>query len=185
MGIFDIFNKNKKPDYDPLNVKVTDLRLGFVFDYNLESWIVKEEYEYDWGDNCFTREFKITNGDKTAYLHVEDDDEVKITISDKIKIRKIDEDLPEYIRSNGESRTKLVYNNKTYFLDKESPGFYRDVAKSPDKNKDESWTEFISWDYYDESEKFAISIEQWGENEFDASVGEIIEEFKISNIIPK
>ncbi|MFO7863967.1 MAG: hypothetical protein R6U85_08220 [Salinivirgaceae bacterium] len=49
MGLFDLF-KSKKSDYDVTNMKITDLKKGFVFEYDLKTWLVDEEYKYDWGD---------------------------------------------------------------------------------------------------------------------------------------
>ena len=60
MSIFDRFKKKEKT-YDVTNITVKDLDVNFVFDYDLTTWKVEETYEYDWGDNCFTKEHKITN----------------------------------------------------------------------------------------------------------------------------
>ena len=72
MGIFDIFKK-KEPHYDSTNIRVQDLDVGFVFEYDLSTWEVQAIYEYDWGDDFFTREFKVNNGSLTRYLAIEED----------------------------------------------------------------------------------------------------------------
>ena len=64
-------------------------------------------------------------------------------------------------------------------MEEENPGFFNDWAEDKD-----NWVEFISWDYIDQSGKFVLCIEQWGERKFDASFGKIIKEFEISNIYP-
>jgi hypothetical protein len=66
----------------------------------MKSWVVKEVYEYDWGNNNFTREYKIDSGDEVGFLHIEDDGELNITFSNSIKIRKIEEDVSEEIQKN-------------------------------------------------------------------------------------
>ena len=69
MGIFDLFKKKEKaPKYDVTNLKVTDLDQGFIFDYDMKSWVVKEVYEYDWGSNNFSHEYKVDSGDEVAFL---------------------------------------------------------------------------------------------------------------------
>lgn len=180
MGIFDRFKKKEEPTYDPANMSVRDLNLGAVLDFDMKSWVVKSIYDYDWGDNFFTREYKIDNGEEQLFLSVEDDDELEITITKKVKIRVIDEDLPEYIVSHDRPPKKLNYQGTTYYQDKESPGFFHDTASKDE----EAWDEFISWDYYDEDEKLYICIEQWEEREFEASVGRVVKEYEISNILP-
>ncbi|MTI32317.1 DUF4178 domain-containing protein [Xanthovirga aplysinae] len=183
MGVFDFFKKKKKePEYDPSNITIRDLRKGFVLDYDLKTWEVKAEFEYDWGNNFFSREFKLDSGDEVVYLHLSEDDEIYLTISKKIKIRNLDEDLPEYIAQHEQPPKKLIFEGKTYFLDKESPGYFRDFENPGDK--DEDWCEMISWEYYDSTEKLVLSVEQWGEREFEASYGKVVGEFSFSNILP-
>lgn len=184
MGISDFFSnmfgKKDEPDYDPLNVKITDLKKGFIFEYDMKTWEVKEEYEYDWGNNNFTREFKIDCGDDHAYLHIEEDDDLILTLMRKVKIRSIDEDLPEEIINNQTPPKKLFYQGKIYFRENENPGYFKDVSNP----SEEGWAEFISWDYFDETGQKVINVEQWGEREFEASIGTIVKEFEISNILP-
>jgi len=177
MGIFDRFKK-KEEEYDVTNLSVKDLNKNFIFDYNLSSWKVIDVFEYDWGDEFFTKEFKITDGDKTLFLHVEDDDELELTLSSKIKIRKIGEDIVDYIKQNKEPQKKLIYENEEYILDEESPGYIRNM------NTPDSWVELISWDYYNNEGNKTICIEQFDDNKFDASVGIIINDYEISNITP-
>lgn len=178
MGLFDFFKK-KEPDYNATDIKVTDLDKNFVFDYNLSTWMVTAVYEYDWGDNCFTREFKIENESETAFLSIDEDDGLEISITQKIKIRHIDEDLPEYIVRNECPPKKLEYKGKTFYFEGENPGYFNDCD-----NKKEAWTEFIAWDYYSDDEEYVLNIEQWGDNQFEASYGKVIKEYEISNIYP-
>ena len=44
---FGFFKKKKKeePHYDPTNITIRDLRLGYVFDYELQTFEVVGEYE--------------------------------------------------------------------------------------------------------------------------------------------
>lgn len=180
MGIFDKFKK-KKPEYDSTNIKITDLNTGFVFDYNLTSWRVVETYIYDWGDNFISKEFKIDNGDDIRFLSVEDDDELTIIISEKVKVRAINEDIPEHITENDKPPKSLNYKDMKFYLEETSPGYFRNTKH---KDEDENWVELICWDYFDDNDKFNISIEQWEENRFEASFGKVIQEFEISNILP-
>ncbi|MBI9057734.1 DUF4178 domain-containing protein [Labilibaculum sp. DW002] len=178
MGLADFF-KRKQPKYDSTNIRVTDLDVGFVFEYDLESWEVQASYEYDWGDNYFSKEYKINNGTRTLYLAVEDDDEISLSISDKIKVRELGENVLNDLMNLQKAPTTLIYKDTKYFFEKESPGYFNDTARG------EEWVEFISWDFEDESGENIITIEQWDEKEFEASAGKAIKEFEISNILPK
>jgi len=149
MGLFDKFKKKEQPHYDPSDIKIKDLRVGFIFDYDLKTWQITEEYEYDWGDNYFTREYKVEAADEINYLHIDYSDEVSMTLSKKLKVRAL------------------------------GPGYFSDEPEN-----DDSWVEFISWDYYDAEEKMVACVEQWGEREFEASYGVVVHDFEITNILP-
>ncbi len=179
MGLLDFFKKKETPSYDSSDIRITDLGLGFVFEYDLTSWVVEEEYEYDWGDECFSKEYKISNGTETRFLAVEDDDELYISISNKIRVRDIDEDLPDQISENEAPPKKITYKDRKYFLEEENPGYYRNVSEG-----EENWTELIAWEYEDDDNNI-LTIEQWGENNFEASEGKYLKEIDISNILPK
>jgi len=179
MGLFDKFKKKEAPHYDPNNMKIEDLRVGFMFDYDLNTWVITEEYEYDWGDNYFTREYKLEASNDIAYLHIDYNDEGSMALSRKLKVRALGEDLPEQINENKRPPKKIEYKGVAYFLDRESPGYFSD---EPDN--DESWTEFISWDYFDAEGKRVACVEQWGEREFEASCGVVVKDFEITNILP-
>ena len=94
MGLFDFFKK-KESHYDSTNIRVHDLDVGFIFEYDLSTWVVEAIYEYDWGDNYFTREFKVSNGSETCFLGVEEDDGIQLSLMKKKKVRAIATDLPE------------------------------------------------------------------------------------------
>ena len=182
MAIFDVFrkkNKKEELDYDPMNLKITDLKKGFMLDYDLQTWTVTEEYEYDWGKGFFTKEFKINNGNETCFVHISDNDDISVSITKKVKIRTVSEDLPEHIMQNEAPPKRITYENVEYFLASENPGYFNNKA-----NEKARWTEFISWEYYDKQEELIMSVEQWGEREFETSHGQIVNENEFTNILP-
>lgn len=179
MGIFDRFKKKEALHYDPNDLKIEDLRVGFMFDYDLQTWVITEEYEYDWGNNYFTREYKLESADDIAYLHIDYSNEGFMAMSRKLKVRALGEDIPEEILEHKRPPKKIIYEGVTYFLDKESPGYFSD-----DPEDDNSWTEFISWDYFDADDKLVACVEQWGARDFEASHGKVVHDYEITNILP-
>lgn len=180
MGLFDIFKKkesDKKKDLS--NLRVTDIEKGFMFDFDLSTWTVDEEYIYDWGNEYFSKEIKANNGTESMFMSIDEDDEIEISVMKKIKIRSVDEDLPEYIRKHEQPPKKLEYSATTFLLDQERPGYFKKSDES-----DDAWEEFISWEYYDAKEDYVLTIERWDENIFEAAFGRKISEFDITNILP-
>lgn len=180
MGLFDFFKKKEEtPNYDVTNLSVRDLGTGFVFDYDLEQWVVKASYEYDWGGGFISREFLIDNGSEQRYLSVDEEDELELTLSQKMKLSKIGRDLPNLIAKDGHPPSSLAYEGRQYVLEEESPGYFRDLGR-----EEEGWTEFLSWEYWDEEEEHVLTIEQWEERSFEAAIGKAVEPFEITNITP-
>ncbi len=179
MGKFDFFSKkNVEPEYDTLHISVLDLKAGFIFDYDMSTWEVQEVYTYDWGDNYFSSEYKISDGKRTLFLSVENDDEVCLSITEKIKIRAISGDIPEYISNNEKPPSRITYAGEEYHLESEAPGYF-------EENGSGSWAELISWSYEAAKGDGIVSIERWGDFEFEAAAGTTIKEYEISNITPK
>lgn len=174
---FDFFKKKKQLEYDPTQISILDVRKGWIFDYDLQTWEAVEEYEYDWGNDNFTYEFKIVSGRSTAYLHIENDDEVFCTLTKKLNFAALDEAIEQRIVRKGRPPKKIRLENITYYRDAERPGFFRNIEA-------EQWREFISWDYYDEDEEHTLAVEQWGEHEFEASIGLVVPETAFTNILP-
>lgn len=181
---FNFFKKkiknpeDDKPHYDPLNIKITDLRKGFVFEYDLEQWLVEGEYHYDWGNEHISQEFKVTNGTETYYMSVDKEDDLEIGLFEKLKLSAFDVDISGEIIKNHQPPFKLNYEGIAFTREGETPGYFKDGESGG------SWEEMIAWNYYDQSEEYAITIEQWGERKFEASFGKIIKEHEISNILP-
>jgi hypothetical protein len=142
----------------------------------------KEIYEYDWGNNFYAKEYKLDSGDEIKFLYVDDDDELTLSIAEKVNVMSINKNLKHDILEDDEPMKQIDYNGTTYYLSRESLGHCRDWEDNPDH--DDSWSKLVSWEFLDETEKKFISIERWGEYEIEAATGMYIEEFEISNIIP-
>ena len=178
MGIFDFFKKiDTQRHYDPTNITIRDLGKGYIFEYAIETWTVTALFEYDWGDNYFTREFVIKNGTTEKFLHIEDDGGLVVTLSEKVKIRKLGEGVCNYLEAHQKPPKKIVYDNVHYFLDEKSPGYSKEIDAS-------NWEELIAYNYLDEEEEKTLCIEQYDDETFEVSKGIIISELAISNILP-
>lgn len=178
--MFDFLKKKKEePSYDVTNLSLRDLDFGFIFDYDMKSWVVKEVYEYDWGNNNFTKEFKVDSGDDVGFLNIEDTGELELTFTKAIKLRKIEEDVMGDVEKNEKPPRKIHFDGSVYTMDEDNAGYCRDCGK-----KTEDWEEFISWDYYNDDEDKIVSITQWDEHNVEAHAGLVLKEYQFSSIIP-
>ena len=180
MKLFNLFNRKSKKEerhFDPLDIRVIHLENDYLFDYELTTWQVVKMAEYDWGDNFFTREFTVKAGNQTRFLHIEEDDKLIVSWTEEIKWRTLGDKVINSIKNNGEPPKEFEYKGVLFYLDEVSPGYYRET------NTDE-WEELIAYDYVNADETLCLSIDQWGEDDYEASYGKIIKENQISNILP-
>ena len=177
--MFDFFKKKKAPTYDVTNLSLKDLNVGFIFDYDMKSWVVKEVYKYDWGNNNFTSEYKVDSGDEVAFLHIADEGELEISLSKSIRISKIDEAITDEIEKNEKPPRKIHYSEELYYLEEDAAGYFRDLSKET-----EDWEELVTWEYLNDEATKVLSITQWDIRNIEASAGLVLKEFQFSNIIP-
>ena len=179
MGLFDFLTgKDKKLEGpDPLHDLILEkLQVGYLVDYDLKTWTVTERHRYDL-DGDRTDEWELQAGDEVRYLERSEEDEVEWAFSRKIPIGAIEGDMRRHIIDHEDPPAQIVYKGKTYYLDCSGPGyFYKDGKGSAE--------EFIYWEFIDEEDKNFVSIEQWGETDFEAAVGQWVEEYQFSDILP-
>ena len=177
MGLFDRFKKKEEEGIDPLSeLDLPNLKKGYMVDYDLKTFQVTGYSTYDYGDGYIAKEWELVSGNERLYLEMEDDDEICWSLSKKIPVGSFDKDVKAQIIENDEAPEEIVYDGKTYFLDEESAGHMQ-------QNGTGSKQEFIVWTYVDKDDNF-VTIEQWGETDFEAAAGWEAEEYQFTNILP-
>ncbi|HSR49866.1 MAG TPA: DUF4178 domain-containing protein [Acidobacteriota bacterium] len=179
MGLFDFWKKDKKesPDLDPLHdLTLEKMKAGYLVDYDMRTWKVTARHRYDFdGENSL--EWQIEDGDQTWFLQREVDDEVYWSLSRKIPIGAIDGEIRKTIIDNDDPPERITYKGQTYYLEESGAGYFFE-------NSQGSGEGFVYWSFVDEAEKHYLTIEQWGETEFEASHGIAVEEYQFTNILP-
>ena len=176
--------KDGQPEPDPLHdLTLSNLKVGYLLDYDLKTWEVKSHNRYDF-DGTRSDEWELDSGDDGCYLGREVDDEVEWSISRKINISDLGQKdgkflaVPDHIRQHEDPPEEMEYQGIRYRLEESGAGhYYPDDRVAGD--------EMIYWDYSDADEDNILTIEQWGENEFDAAVGKWVKEYEFSNILPR
>jgi hypothetical protein len=178
MGIMDFFKKSKKENTEPLgDLSLDKMKKGYLVDYDLKTWEVVAHNYYDWGDGDISHEWQLKSFDETVYLEKESDDEAEWSLSRKITFGSLDAKVKKSIIETGDPPDTIVYEGATYYMEEMAGGhFYKD-GKGPGK-------EFLRWSYEDDAGERYLGIEQWGEEDFEASAGELVESYQFTNILP-
>ncbi|HQU73952.1 MAG TPA: DUF4178 domain-containing protein [Calditrichia bacterium] len=178
MGFFDRFKKDADDDgFDPLDLQLSRLRVGYLVDYDLKTWEVKAYNRYDFGEGQFADEWELQADGQSVYLNREKDDEEYWSLSKKLPLGAIEENIKKHIMENEDPPNQITVKGQTYYLDASAPGYLLKGGYGPR-------VPFIVWEFIDEEDRNFVTIEQWDESEFEASIGFEVEEYQFSNILP-
>lgn len=184
MGLFDWFGKRgpnaaEASQVDPLHdLSLSKLRVSYLVDHDLKTWEVTDYNRYDFGEGYFTEEWELKSEAEAWYLEREEDDDVEWSFCKKIPIGAIDEDVRKHILQHQDPPSRIVLDGILYHLDSSGGGrMLRGGTGAAEP--------FIHWTFIDRDEKRFVSVEQWGETEFEAAAGRYVEEYEFSNILPR
>lgn len=183
MGLFDwLLGKREKETpkqgFDPTRVRLEDLRPGWLVDFDLRTWEVLARHRYDMGDGFEMIEWELRAGNDIRYLCREEDDGVYWTLMKKVPLGAIDPGLKKHILEYEDPPKKLHYEGRDYeMVSYGGARFFKDGFPPP--------VPFIYWEYESSDGERVITVEQWGDTEFEASAGEYVEEYQFSNILPR
>jgi len=183
MGLFDFFKDKAKRDeqLDSItNLTLDAMRPGFLVDYDLKTWEVKAANKYIWGE-ALSLEWQLVSASDTLYLECATDDETEWCISRPISFRSLGDAVRKTILETSDAPEEITWQGKTYYLEETAGGHY--FANGQVAMKDEG-DPLLLWDYETEDGEEYLTIEQWGENDFEAYAGGPAHEYQFSNILP-
>jgi len=179
MGFFDFLKKDKKvEETEPQgDLTLSDMKKGCMVDYDMKTWQIEAYDCYDWGDGNLSYEWQLRSFDEILYLEYEHDDEAYWSLSRKIAFSRLGPKIKQHILETGDSPDEIVYEGKTYYLEETSGGHFMKSCQG-------EGAEVLTWNYEDDDGEALLCIEQWGEREFEASVGFPVQEYQFDNILP-
>ena len=179
MGFWDFFRKKKRADQGPsmVDLALDDLVAGCMVDYDLKTWEVTARHVTDWGGGDKSIEWQLKSYDDVIYLEKTEDDEVEWCISRKADLRLLGPDVPQKIIETDDPPETVTCEGLSYYLEESGGGHFY-------KNGTGEGLPMLMWDYEDDSGRRYLTIEQWGEEEFELYLGEPVESYQFTNILP-
>ncbi|MEM8963344.1 MAG: DUF4178 domain-containing protein [Acidobacteriota bacterium] len=180
MGFFDLFKKKgdqaTDDDFDPVDLRLENLRPGWLVDYDMQTWTVSAKHRYDF-DGDVVDEWELVAGRTRRYLGRTEGDGVDWTWSKKIPVGMLGAGILDHVQRQGDPPSEINHQDKPYYLDMTSAGHFHEHGGDAGKP-------LIQWDFVDEDDEAYVTLEQWGETEFEAASGVYVEDWQFTNILP-
>ena len=179
MGIRDFFGKRDSKVADSVTrLNLSDLKPGWMVDHMGRTYEVTAYNAYEWGEDDRTDEWQLKDGTETVYLEREFDDEDDWSLNRKISFRGLGPGIAERIAETGDPPEELVHEGRRYYLEEAAGGHFLKDGKGLRQP-------MLRWSYEDDEGENYLGIEQWEEEEFEASVGQRVHEHQFTNILPR
>jgi hypothetical protein len=187
MGLLDMFRGKKKdmaPELDPFTDLVLEkLRVGYLVDYDLKTWQVTAHHRYRFNKDEWVDEWELTAGREKSFLERAEDDGAVWTLAKKVPFGKIGSSVRRHILEHDDPPDEVIFEGTSFYLDESAAGYFYPDGKGDGDGKDDG-EPLVKWELLDESEETYLTIEQWSESRFEASVGTSVEEYQFTNILP-
>lgn len=170
----NLFGKKKQEEEIKINRTVHDLQVGYILDYNLESWEVLASYTYKYKGHV-AKEYKIRSGSETQFLNVSDSNSLLLSVSKEANINNVHPSLRASIL-NEQPLARIEWQGEVYTLKEAAKGQFTD-----DKLQD--WAAFSSWEYVNAENSKFIYVSRWEDGSVECFVGNYVKEHQVSNIL--
>ena len=152
------------------------MQVGFLVDYDLKTWEVTGIGTYDY-DGYRTEEWELTAGSDVYFLErARADGRTVWTLSHAIDFNAIEGDIAAAVAATGDPPESLRFEGLEYAGEESDAGIY--CADGEGEGR-----EFVSWSYA-ATDGQLLFISQWGEREFSAYAGIVVEEYQFTDILP-
>lgn len=171
--------QEEKPSLDPFKDLVLDrLEPGYLVDYDMRTWEVTAHHRYDMGDGYRAEEWELRSERELRWLGREEEDGVWWSWMRKVPLGAIDAQIRSTIQKQGDPPESLEYEGTRFYMQSYGGAEFYPNGQGPPQP-------FLYWDYESEDGEQLLTIEQWGDDEFETSVGHYVEEYQFTNILPR
>ena len=172
--------RNIESNYDPSNITIENLKMGYILDYDIQTWEVTHEWQYDWENNTTEKEFKLMSNADPLFLTIcKEARQLTVKIGKQINIFAIDEHIESEIINKGRPYNILKFENITYYRDAQFDGISYFVSEP------NSGTRVVAWDYYDGVRENHLRIIQKGRGDFKVTQNKMVSPYEFTDILPK
>lgn len=174
----------KEPPLSPIQVEPKNLRRGYIFDYDMKTWTVKDMkliYHLDEGSGAhpLEKDVIVENGLEQYNLRFERDGTSSwIPFSRKINPYTLDAAMDQY-RQSGEVLLPSVldYQDEKFFRERTDKGYYI----TPEDN---SYQHLITTRYFNENKTKTLRIDLLNKRDWLCWAGTLVPANRFTNLLP-
>jgi hypothetical protein len=170
-------------EFDPVHLGVENLKTGYLLDYDLKTWIVTQENQYDFQDSLTEKEFRISaesSQPEVNHVQVRSENGFAIVwVGKLINIHKIDLELQSHIIRQRQAPSIIQHKNLKMFRESARIGTMFCI-----NNQELTPKKVQRWEFLDETRSVFLRIEWLNEKEFQCVEGRVVPRQAFSDILP-
>ncbi len=168
-------------EYDPSNISVENIKTGYIIDFDIKSWEVSNEWQYDWDNGNTEKEFKLSsNNDFMFVLLTKEARQFGVKVGKPINIYSIDENIETEIQTKGRPYNVLLFEGITYYRESQTEGICYNMGDTSAQG-----VRVKAWDYYDTNRENHLRISERGRGEFRVLKARSASPYEFTDILPK
>ncbi len=168
--------RKKKIGYNPTDLTLQNLLKGYVLNYDLKSWEVIYEGQYDWNSGESDKIYRLSSEDNDSLLLYVDKEMGLVTpyIEEKLQSN----DVQAFAMLKPESApAELKFSDKIYRK--------RDYSRGKFFTSDsDNFAELGQWFYVSSDSQSSLRIVQFSEGEVSVYTGKLAQAYEFTNILP-
>jgi hypothetical protein len=170
-------------EFDPAHLGVENLKAGYLVDYDMKTWTVNQENQYDFQDSLTEKEFRVSaESSQPEVIHVQVRSEngfAIVWVGKLTNIHKIDVELQSYILRQRQAPSVIPYKNLKMFRESARIGTVFCI-----NNQEVAPKKVQRWEFLDETRSIFLRIEWLNEKEFQCFEGKVVPRQAFSDILP-
>jgi hypothetical protein len=171
--------KNKRMGEPPIrDYTLQTMAVGYMVDFDLETWQVAEYSVYDYEGGFSTEEWVLRSANDDIRFLERSVEHTKNywTLTEELSFDIIEEDAIDIILSDDEELGEVTVDGERFVFTESGHGRARVNGEGEGRH-------FVVFSF-EGPDGAVLSISQWGERDFSLAGGEYVEEYEFTNILP-
>jgi TM2 domain-containing membrane protein YozV len=169
--------------YDPTNISIESIKTGFILDFDIKTWEVTSERQYDWDNGNTEKEFKLASATNNEFIFViltKEARQVSVQVGKPVNVFSIDANIESEIQTKGRPYNVLLFDGVTYYREGQNEGIVYNMNDPQTQGQ-----RLRAWDYFDTNRENHLRITETGRGDYKAVKTRAASPYEFTDIYPK